>query len=476
MVALSFKPSMYQQAIFDAVIDRQNNIYVGAVAGSGKTTTLVEGMKLARQTDNVLFCAFNKHIKDTLAARAPSNTTVCTLNSLGNRTLIKHLPSRPRFDENKLWGIVKEVLPVDLRGLLVPLVKMAVLAKATLLDVTDANAVGQMVEYYGLDVNDDLPNMTKYLSIILEMCLARTSVIDFDDQIWMPVMLGYKPDQFDYVFVDECQDLNKAQIELVLSAVGSRAVAVGDRWQSIYGFRGADIYAVDNLVEALDAKELPLSICYRCPKSHVALAKQIVPQIEHSEFAEEGIIKHISYDETCKLLSDRDLVLCRVNAPLVQLCYKLIRDGRKAVIRGRDIGAGIITFIDKLKATNIIELLDNMKKYEDVEIVKLSVLRQNTRIAALQDKCDTLEALCDGMQSIDDLKSRIINIFDDTTKYGVICSSIHRAKGDEAERVIILHEEMMPHRLAKLPWQMDQERNLIYVSRTRAKKELIYVK
>jgi superfamily I DNA/RNA helicase len=77
--------------------------------------------------------------------------------------------------------------------------------------------------------------------------------------------------------IDEAQDLNRAQLELVLRAVapGGRTLAVGDAGQAIYQWSGADARSMANITARTGACQLPLSICYRCPASHVALAATI---------------------------------------------------------------------------------------------------------------------------------------------------------------------------------------------------------
>ena len=72
------------------------------------------------------------------------------------------------------------------------------------------------------------------------------AVIDFDDMIWLPVALNLPiPMTFDFLIVDEYQDSNITQQELALRFCPSgRMVIVGDRYQSIYQFRGADTMAI----------------------------------------------------------------------------------------------------------------------------------------------------------------------------------------------------------------------------------------
>ena len=150
--------------------------------------------------------------------------------------------------------------------------------------------------------------------------------------------------------MDECQDLNAAQLELALSLAGTngRILAVGDPRQAIMGFAGADNRSYQKIVERLQAKELPLSICYRCPKSHINLVKWNFPEIpiEANETAPEGKIHKIKekdlweteFDGFAQVpkdsnLREDDMVICRKTAPLVSLCIKLIARGVPATVK-----------------------------------------------------------------------------------------------------------------------------------------------
>src|SRR5699024_9201295 len=102
----------------------------------------------------------------------------------------------------------------------------------------------------------------------------------------------------DYVLVDESQDLSILQQYFVrqLDTGSNRFIFVGDKYQAIYGFAGADTHSIDNIKKNFILKELPLNICYRCPENVIKLAKDIVPTIEwNKEREDEGIVKLIKY-------------------------------------------------------------------------------------------------------------------------------------------------------------------------------------
>src|SRR5271166_3308316 len=81
--------SEFQQAVFDKVKDPGVDLLIQAVAGSGKTTTIIEAMKYAPGTS--LFMAFNKAIAEDIRRKATSGD-VKTLNALGHSLMMQNRP------------------------------------------------------------------------------------------------------------------------------------------------------------------------------------------------------------------------------------------------------------------------------------------------------------------------------------------------------------------------------------------------
>ena len=77
-------------------------------------------------------------------------------------------------------------------------------------------------------------------------------------------------------------------------------------------------------------------------------------------------------------------------------------------------------------------------------------------------------------KNIEDLKLKIQSIFSDDIE-GIILSTVHKAKGLEADRVFIVRPDLLPMtKNIRSQWERQQENNLTYVAITRARKELIY--
>jgi uncharacterized protein YbjQ (UPF0145 family) len=234
------------------------------------------------------------------------------------------------------------------------------------------------------------------------------------------------------------------------------------------------VEAIPRLIKMLNAKTLPLSISYRCPRSHVMKAKELVPQIESHESAKEGSITSLDYDKLVKAVQVGDMVLCRTNAPLVEPAFAVIRSGKKAIIRGKDIGKTIVTFIERFDTDDLGTLEILMAEYTEKECQRLLDRGKELQADALLDKMQTVMAVAKECKNVYELTTKIMTLFDDRNE-GVVFSSVHRAKGLEANMVYILREELMPHPKAKQDWEQEQEKNVRYVAITRSKDTLCFV-
>ena len=183
------------------------------------------------------------------------------------------------------------------------------------------------------------------------------------------------------------------------------------------------------------------------------------------------------------MVEDGDMVLCRVNAPLVSECFKFIKAGRKANIQGRDIGKGLIKTVEKMKATTVEALIKALDQWLGDETRKEQARKfpSEMRITQMQDRVDCVRCFCDGIRPEappSEVVAKINAVFTDASQPGGIrLSSIPNAKGLAAKRVFLLQLEMacVPHPMAKLAWEKIQEEHLLYVAMTRAIEELVYV-
>src|SRR5690606_8710435 len=100
-------------------------------------------------------------------------------------------------------------------------------------------------DIFGPEIEEDgytLEDLIVFTQEAMNLALEKDGTIDFDDMIFVPVRNNWVRAWYNVVIVDECQDMNAAQIEMALRACkkGGRIIVVGDEKQAIYGFRGAD--------------------------------------------------------------------------------------------------------------------------------------------------------------------------------------------------------------------------------------------
>lgn len=499
----SFIPSKYQQAIFDAIqamVDKVadfRHLVIEAVAGSGKTTTIEQSLKLIPIEYLVAFVAFNKHIAAELARRCQSaglsNVMASTLHSLGSTNLKKYFP-KIKLEKDKVGRLMDDIYPVSKQALDDGLIdrdtqktnrakrmmmrKLVAICKNTLIDVSNRKEIMMAIDKYGIEIDMAFQDeIIGNLPIVIDRCKEDVSFMDFDDMLWMPIALNLDLEKFDFLMVDEFQDMNKCQIVFIMRSIkeDGHIIAVGDRYQSLYGFRGADTDAIPNAIITLDAKVLPLSVTYRCPVSHVRLAQEIVPEIEPREGAPEGTVIELDYFQLASAVKQGDMIICRTNAPLVKPAFECIRMGKKAMIRGVDVGDSLINLIKRFETNDLGQFEISLMEYYEHEYTKLMNYGKEMQALLLQDRVDTLRFIVNECGTVAELMSKIEMLFSDTNT-GIVFSSVHRAKGLEAETVYLLRPELLPHPKAKRDWEQDQEMNCKYVALTRSKDTLVFVK
>ena len=564
-------------------VDDSPHLIIEARAGTGKTTTLIEGLRVIRgesvkivpndqqaaiwkemlrskgEAQTICFVAFNKSIATELQQRVPQGCDAMTMHSMGFHA-IRRVFDGVQVSTDRVQDIIAEMLGKDIwelrrnRPTLLKATKQLVsLCKMNLRggSGTDwAFVLQELTSHYDVDLNGENREIFALVPRVLERCenVDRDKTIDFDDMIWLPIVLNLNVYKYNLLLVDEAQDLNRCQQALALKA-GRRLILCGDPKQAIYGFAGADAESMERMEEVLlgntytehssphchnwdcigvdgDTDEyctecglpkpesldrgcvvLPLTVTRRCGRAIVKEAQKIVPDFEAHESCGRGFVGRMPFIDsdaeggTANTPSYRgavaggDMILCRVNAPLVSECFYFLKTGRKANIQGRDVGQGLISTIKRImkppstqrdciaegrrnKEMCILfgRLSDWLGNQQRKEHAKRNP--SDARLIALQDRADCIYCFAEGAQTVEEVVQKIEAVFtDDKHGRGIMLSSIHKAKGLEAERVFLLEPEgaTVPHPLARSGWQREQELNLRYVAITRAKSELVFV-
>ena len=507
-----FIPSSFQLGIISWILSGSGNGCCNAVAGAGKSTTLLLVAKTLEESgfrpSSIKICVFGKANSLDLIAKFGRRwaASISTLHSAGWKLLIQYLQidsqKRGLLSENKYKIICQDLNLIigrrSKRSILKDreiientsdFLKLIDLVRLCDVKVTAENIIG-LSRHYEIEKVHKPTDVAYWINRCLrigEQQAINKERFDFVEQVWLPGHwnLGsekwFRP--YKFVLIDECQDLNRAQLNLVkiLAGTSGRILSVGDPNQAVMGFAGADDNSYYNVVKETNAVELPLSICYRCPKSHIDLVKKefaYIP-IQAADNAIEGIIKQIEPDQIYKHIRDKDMIIGRKTAPLVGLCIRLIGRGKKAIVKGKKIGETLGKECDEIiKLPGYIYKLfnDYLEQYRSIKINQYQGLDDEEQlIETINDKLDAVQTIYESnpqVESIEELKIEIDKLFSDNNA-PITLSTCHRAKGLEAERIFIYHPEHMPLKWRnQQDWQLQQEENLLYVALTRSKSEL----
>ncbi len=487
--------SLEQENIFSAYEDMSDNLQVNAAPGSGKTTVQCEIWNRSF-IGNTLYLAFNKPIVEEMCLRTQPRhgSKISTFNSLGHSICINTWPGLKLNKykiEKHVKALVEHKLPTRSKEKdKYELVKLVRYLKNIPHEVSSVD-VQDTIDFYDIDM---YPDMIEHALKVLLANINDMKEIDFSDQLLFPVLYGLYAPLYDTVLIDEAQDVNAVQIELLklLQARNPsvRLCSVGDSHQAIYAFRGSLSDSMADLSREFEALNYPLTITRRCDRKIVELAQSLYPHdITVSPTAQEGRVEYVDhkqyhirpvyrdYTDIIPTLSlgvdmNNTLIVCRTTAPLVNFAYQLLRSNIPCYIRGRDIGESLIKYIEKSNTEYVVDFLDYMNGDIGDSIVKAVIEKKEERVQSLEDKRDMLSLFCENTKSMytRDVCLYISNLFKEGK--GVQLSTVHKSKGLEASRVVILARDLMPHPLARKDWELVQERNIEYVALTRAQHVL----
>ena len=580
----AFEPSPYQQRVFDSVLAKGQegkHVFVEAVAGSGKTTTIFAAAQRVEAIleQGGLMMAFNASIASELnaglARRGMKEWRAGTMHSLSRKWLRQAMPKLPEaVDLGKYARLSRQLVKgryprADKRKQreMAEIIDQAHRMLALTLVFRDPSASfrGREEQAYrvlrrynvmgagsGLvSTEHELVELAAELFRVGWAEVEQGKAYDFLDTEIAPTVLdlGFGRDAttqsaslpfrwndrlVSWLFVDEAQDLNVARLEFARRLVEpkGRIVFVGDPYQSIYGFTGSDPEMVPKIIEEFHAEKLPLSVSYRCARAICVKANAILPPLHNPATGEpmdrvqprpgapEGVVRDEG-DYTAALLSLQpgDLVLSRTNAVAVGAAKTLLKAGKRVLVSGKDLDRQLTEMARlamKMRDANrtpygLERMLEGVAALERVQrdalVRKLGKVRAEQPMRDLEDRGKVLETLYELAHAenmlvnqeafFSYLRSFFANVdetSEDVRAQSVLCSTVHRAKGLEAKRVVWVQTESDlalfreadecifdgyvgddPCTSKMMGWEAEQIRNLRYVAVTRAKAELIIV-
>jgi superfamily I DNA/RNA helicase len=467
-----------QIAIFNHFRDDRRNLVVEARAGTGKTTTIKVAFSQAPE-ETILYAVFGKrNQREAQDSITDGRVEIKTLHAVGYK-LIRMVWANARVDDDVEYDRIKAVIGAQaadsVRGQLFKLVGFAknLFIAPSIDDLVD---LAQMRSIECPEFPEwPVERLAEAALKVLELSKIRDPQgrICFNDMVWLPVACNWVRPLFDLVVVDEAQDMNMPQLVMALGLVrqGGRVIVVGDSRQAIYAFRGAAANGMRMMQEKLNALVLPLTVTYRCPKAVVKIAAEFVPDYRAHESAPNGIVASIGDVAMLKVVQIGDAILSRANAPLAPICLKLLRQGIPARIEGRDIGKTLAGIASKLNARSVPNFISRVEGWAAKQTNRFQGTKNGeAKCALIQDQAATLIAIAEDATSVQEVLSRLNNLFVNSDEKGVkpavVLSSVHKAKGLEWNRVFLISHTF------KTNEKEGEEANIYYVAVTRAKAEL----
>lgn len=500
-----FKASKYQMDIFEEIHHGVGNMVITAAAGSAKTTTIENCLRFIPEGKRVLYVAFNKSTVEKLRAEIVNKdgVEIYTFHGLGARILKENgiFRGKQEIDDFKYWKYLKENITTlskygevetikDIFPEYMSNIDRLINYSRYYLKMTERE-IAEVAQIYGIGIiRDELEVTRKCLIWGKEHC----DVVDHTDLIWLPNVLNMTTRKFiyDYVFIDEAQDMTFARQGLVdkTFARGARFIAVGDKKQQINVWCGATEESLDNYMKRQNTKEFTLPISYRIPRVIEKIAKKYSPEIVARDDAPDGVIR---LDVSANDANPGDLVLCRMSSNLVELYLEYIRNNKKSFLKGsetykeeyktliNEMGAKRIDLHCATKDGLMPKLYAHYFEYVHSLKNKLGITEEEAMGHAdaiiMFDKIQGIRVLSAGLSTVDELINKINIIFTGEKEDAITLSTIHKAKGLEAENVFILAPSLIESSLlAHHEWEVTMERNLAYVAYTRASKSLNFIK
>jgi superfamily I DNA/RNA helicase len=462
-------PTDEQLAILDA--DKTGaNLMINALAGTGKSATLKLLDKAHTKSVSRLYLVFAKRnqleaVEAQKAGEFDDRTIIKTFNGLGHGVWQKEILSPVNLDKQKsrtLWRIMLDEMSRDDAS-------DAWRNYSVVMDGWEkAKALGYIPKGVKIGVPlidrksfhnamDERP--TEYAAELIDQ-LLRESIrrayeghIDFNDQIYMPALFGGTFPKFPRVMVDEYQDQSPVNHALLAKLVRGRIIGVGDPSQNIYGFRGAKAGGMAAAVETYSMTELPLSASFRCPRAIVEAARWRVPHFRWTKPG--GFVNELDHMDGTDFPDD-STIICRNNAPLLRLAFRLITDGRSVSVVGSELGPRLVAILKKLGDP----MMSRSKAVEAIEQWREERLLANSKSA--NDLADCMRVFAEHGDRLSTMISYAEHLFKQDGTIRLMTG--HKSKGLEFDRVYFLDPGLCDSR--------EQDLNLRYVIQTRSQNIL----
>ena len=471
-----------EQKAFISSLTRREPTFLSARAGTGKTTTIKLGVEALLASgvpaQEISAVAFNKANQEDLSKALPLSVKVSTLHSLGFAALRRFLPKRLQIEDDKTYQLLSQagIRGKNARDTFKDTLRLVSVAKNWAIlpaPSPDASKRGPWKKGLTPDTPEAWSSLVEHFEIwdadIIkgrEVLLASNKkaleegIIDFDDMVYLPLVLGARILAADFLIVDEAQDLSPLNLAL-LKTTPSKIWYVGDPFQAIYGWRGA----TSGLAEKLSLPVLPLTNCWRCSGEIISEARKYVPDIQTTNPAGLPVRVLRTLPDFSSL--EPATILARTNSTLISIALRLRASRKRVCIFGRDFVKTLEGILRKLKGTNSRALLESLRAWAE----KMSE-KYPHQAHLIRDYFKCLKAVLQEVSGAQAALQLLKEIFSDSPQPGDwVLSTIHKAKGKEFQKVFLI--DWTPK--GDQGWMKEEERNLKYVGVTRAREELIII-
>ncbi len=474
-----------------AIINSTGNIKINAVAGSGKTTTVVEYAKARPKDSKILYLAFNKSVKleavKKFKDKGLDNVKVETAHSLAYKNVVFKHKYKVRPQEYSIHEIV-ELL--NLQG-----------NEERLTEYVIANHINKFITYFCNSDKQKVQDLN-YLDIVYDRA-AKSFVKTFYSYIETQcrILLG-KMDkgeidvthsfylkkfqlsnprlQYDYILFDEGQDASAVMLDVFFKQKATKVI-VGDTYQQIYGWR----HAVNSLEQA-NYTNYNLTMSFRFGQDVANLAKEVLKLKSH--LGEFNPINITGNGET-KIYKSKG-VLARTNLGLLKKAIEYVTEKKKVKHIYFEGNINSYTYADEGASLYDVLNLYNGFHYK----IKDKLLKSMKDIEELEDYVEKTEDVQLGMmvEIVNDYGNEIPGILkaikdkhvgdDEKDKAEMIFSTVHRCKGLEYDAIQLANDFITEEKLLELLKdskkegvnfsKLNEEINLLYVAITRTRNSI----
>jgi len=448
----------------EVIYSEEDEVYVKSKAGTGKTTTLEEYVKL-RKKEKFLYIVYNATLKIAAQNRFPENTEVHNIHSLAYKhvgvmfqeKLAQSISSLDIYDSLDFF-VGKKFDDEGVPELLLDIARvLKIYFGSAVLEIDDLNidkelAIDLAKEYW-LKMQD----------------LKNTKVFMTHDGYLKLFHLSNPVLEYDYILVDEAQDSNEVMVDIVYSQ-NCKKVFVGDDDQKIYGFRGAINLFRDNERMSPDAGHYYLTKSFRFGENIATMSNLILRKYKPDRDARDYVKGCDKEDEVGSV--DRDFqytIITRTNAHLFDIANENVRNGKKIHILGNkknlfnDIKDVFFLFKGKKELIKS-DFIKGFKNFNELKnLVKYAKMTEMSFLIGVIDKYQ--ESIIFVIEQIE--KNQVSKKVAD-----VVLTTVHQAKGLEFADVLIASDfvDLFDDSGKILPFEQigEDEINIYYTAVTRA--------